>query len=65
MKPINISSLIKQYGPGYVAKTKKTGRVVAHAKRLDVLFQKVKKKEDVVISWIPKRGARYVFRISL
>ena len=61
MKPINISSLVKRYGPGYVAKTKKTGRVVAHAKRLDVLFRKVKKKEDVIISWVPKRGARYVF----
>lgn len=65
MKPINISSLIEQYGPGYVAKTKKTGRVVAHAKRLDILFRKVKKKENIVISWIPKRGARYVFRIPL
>ena len=61
MNPININPLIKRYGPGYVAKAKKSGRVVAHAKRLDVLFRKVKKKEDVVISWIPKRGARYVF----
>lgn len=65
MKPINISSLIKKYGPGYVAKNRKTGRVVAHAKRLDLLFKKTKKRTDFVVSWIPKSGARYVFRISV
>lgn len=65
MKILNISSIIKKYGPGYVAKNRKTGRVVAHAKRLDVLFGKAKKRTDVVISWVPKKGARYVFRISV
>lgn len=64
MKPINISSLIKKYGPGYVAKNKKTGRVVAHAKRLDVLFKKTGKKSDVTIAWIPQGNTKYVFRIS-
>lgn len=65
MKPINISALVKEYGPGYIAKSKKTGKIVAHAKRLDFLFKKTKGKTDVVISWIPKKGARYVFRISI
>lgn len=65
MKPINISSLVKKYGPGYIAKSKKTGRVIAHDKRLDLLFDKTKDETDVVISWVPKKGARYVFRISL
>lgn len=37
MKPINITSYVKEYGPGYIAKSKKTGRVIAHAKRLDFL----------------------------
>ena len=64
MKPVNISSLITKYGPGYVAKTK-GGQVVAHARKLDVLFKKVKNKASLVISWVPKKGARYVFRISL
>lgn len=64
MKPINISSLVKQYGPGYVAKNKKTGKVIAHAKRLDFLFKKTKDKTNIVISWIPKKDARYVFRVS-
>ena len=65
MKPIDISSLIKKYGPGYVAKSRKTGRVIGHAKKLDVLFKKTGKRADVTISWIPKSNAKYVFRISL
>lgn len=65
MEPIDISSIIKKYGPGYIAKNKKTGRVIAHSKRLDFLFEKTKDKTDIVISWVPKKGARYVFKISL
>lgn len=65
MKPINISSLVKKYSASYVAKSKKTGKVVAHSKRLDFLFKKTKGQSDVVISWVPKKGARYVFRISI
>jgi len=61
MKPINISSLIKKYGPGYVAKSKKSGKVVASAKRLDVLFRKVGMKSDITIAWVPKGNVKYVF----
>lgn len=64
MKPINITSLIKKYGPGYIAKNKKTGKVVAYAKRLDLLFSKTKEKSNILISWVPKKNARYVFKIS-
>jgi hypothetical protein len=64
MKPINISRIVKKYGPGYVAKSQKTGRVVAHAKRLDLLFEKTSKRRDVTIAWVPKGHAKYVFRIS-
>ncbi len=64
MKPVDISSLIKKYGPGYIAKSRKTGRVIAHAKRLDVLIKKTGKREDITISWVPKSNAKYVFRIS-
>ncbi len=65
MKPKNISLLIKKYGPGYVAEEKRTGKVVAHAKKLDVLFKKTKRRNDVVISWVPQKDTRYVFRISV
>jgi len=65
MKPTDISELIKKYGSGYVAKNRKTGQIVAHAKRLDVLFKKTGKKADITISWIPQKNSKYVFRISL
>lgn len=65
MKPVNISSLIKKYGPGYIAKNKKTGRVVAHAKRIDILIKKTGKRSDITISWLPKGNAKYVFRVSV
>ena len=65
MKPVDISKLIKKYGPGYVAKHQKTGKIVAHAKKLDILVEKTKNRNDVTIAWIPKEGGRYVFRISL
>ena len=60
MKPVDISSYIKKYGPGYIAKSRKTGRVIAHAKRLDVLFKKTGKSTDVTFSWVPKHNAKYL-----
>lgn len=68
VKSINITALTEKYGPGYIAKDKKSGRIVAHASRVDTLMKKVKgekKEKEVIISWIPKHGARYVFNISL
>ena len=64
-KPKDITRLIKRYGPGYVAKTKKSGRVVAHARHIDILFEKTKDRDDVIISWVPKEGGRYVFGVSV
>ena len=64
MKAINITPLMKKYGPGYVAKDKKTGKIVAFASGLKLLFKKTGKRSDLEVSWIPKLGARYVFRIS-
>ena len=65
MKPINISALVKKYGASYVARSKKTGKVVAHSKRIDILAKKMKQRLGVTISWIPRNNARYVFKISL
>ena len=59
-----IAALVKKYGSGYIAKNRITGQVIAHAKRLDVLFKETKNKADVTISWLPQKNARYVFRIS-
>jgi len=66
IKSINITALTEKYGPGYIAKDKKSGRIIAHASRVDILMKKVKDaKKETVISWIPKHGALYVFNISL
>lgn len=65
MKPVNISPLVKKYGASYVARSKKTGKVLAHSKRIDVLVKKMKKKLGVTISWVPRDNVRYVFKISL
>lgn len=68
IKSNNITALTEKYGPGYIAKDKKSGRIVGHSSRVDALMKKVKagkKGKEVIISWIPKHGARYVFNISL
>lgn len=70
MKPLNLTAISKKYGPGYVARLNGTTKVLATAKRVDVLFNKVKDKKEfkenkVVIGWIPKYGQTYVFRISV
>lgn len=68
MKPpraINITALTKKYGNQYIAKSEKTGKVLAHGERIDLVFNKVKDKKDIILSWVPKYGTTYVFRISL
>lgn len=69
-KTINLTALAKRYGGGYVARLADTTKVIAHAKETDKLLKKIKDRKEfqenkVVISWIPKYGARYVFKISL
>lgn len=70
MKSLNFTALSKKYGPGYVARLSGTNRVLAAAKGVDVLFNKVKDKREfkenkIVIGWVPKYGQTYVFRISV
>lgn len=65
-KRINYSKLSKKYGPGYVARIVDTTRVIAYHSKADKLLEKIKNRKEfkenkVVISWIPKYGARYVF----
>ena len=66
IKTVNITALTEKYGPGYIAKDKKSGKIVAHSSRVDTLMKKIQGgKKEVVISWVPKHGALYVFNISL
>jgi len=69
-KTINLTNLAKKYGPGYVARIANTTTILAFHKRADRLLEKIKDKKEfkenrVIISWIPKYGGRYVFKISL
>ena len=57
--------LTKKYGNQYIAKSEKTGKILAHHERMDIVFNKTKNKKDVIISWVPKHGSSYVFRISI
>lgn len=69
MRSLNLTALSKKYGPGYVARLDGGTKVLAAAKKVDSLVLKIKDKKEfqenkVVISWIPKYGQSYVFRIS-
>ena len=68
-KIMNLTSLAKKYGQGYIARTE-SNKVFAFAKRVDLLLDQVKDKKEfkenkLIISWIPKYGQRYAFKISL
>lgn len=68
-KSFNLTSLSRTYGESYVARIMGTNQIIAHAKNADEVMDKIKdteefKKKKIVISWIPKYGARYVFGIS-
>ena len=67
---MNLTAFSKKYGPGYVARIEGGMKVLAAAKKVDSLVEKIKNMKEfqqnkTVISWIPKYGQRYVFKISL
>ena len=69
-KTFNLTSLSQKLGECYVARIENSGKILAHAKNAKTLMEKVKnipefKRNKVVISWVPKYGARYVFGVSL
>lgn len=69
-KALNLTSLSKNFGECYVARIVDSDRIIGHSKRADKLMENIKnteefKKNKVIISWIPKYGAKYVFGISL
>ena len=65
-----MTALSKKYGPGYVARMDGGAQVLASAKKVSSLVEKIKNKKEwqenkLVISWIPKYGQKYAFRVSL
>ncbi len=57
----NYLSFTKKYGPGFVAISEKTGRVLAHGKDIKKMYEDAGRKNidftKVVISHVPKYGA--------
>lgn len=69
-KAFNLTALSKKFGEGYVARIDGTNRIVGYVPTADVLMKKIQYKKEfkenkVVISWIPKYNATYVFGVSL
>lgn len=64
-KSQDITLLIKKYGPGYIAESKKTGKIIDHSTNLKILFDRVKDKQNIVISWLPQPNTRYVLKLSV
>ena len=65
--PQAYARMMKKYGPGFVALSKKSGRVVAHAKKFGDLWQKIKgrksfKKNLLKITHVPNYSARSVYQ---
>lgn len=44
--PNDLTYIVKTYGPGFVAQSKKSGRVVAHAKEFEKLWDRIKNWES-------------------
>jgi len=65
--PKAFARMMKRYGPGFVALSKKSGRVVAHAKEFGKLWQKIRrrksfKENQLKITHVPGYGARGVYK---
>ena len=68
-KVLDLTSLSRNLGECYVARIADSNKIIAHSKRADKLMESIKntdefKKNKVVISWIPKYGAKYIFEAS-
>lgn len=62
----NFTNLSKKYGPGFVAYSKKTGRVLAHGKDIKKMYEDAEKKSldfsKIVISHVPGYGNLSLYR---
>ena len=64
--PKGFARMMKKYGPGFVALSKKSGRVVAYAKKFGDLWEKIKERESfkknlLKITHVPSHTARSVY----
>ncbi len=59
---------MKKYGPGFVAVSKKSGKVLASGKDIKKLWENAEGKNvdfsNIVISHIPKYGKLHLYRVN-
>ena len=57
----NFVGFMKKYGPGFVAVSKKSGRVLAHGMDIKKMYEDAENKEvdftNVIISHVPRYGS--------
>jgi hypothetical protein len=64
--PNDMTHIVKTYGPGFVAQSKESGRVVAHADDFEKLMKQIEhresyKKDKLVIMHVPSYYIRSVY----
>lgn len=70
MKPHdkNFLQLTKKYGPGFIALSKKSGRVLAAGSDLKTLWKNAEKKNvnfsNIVITHVPKYGSVSLYFVN-
>jgi len=54
------TSITKKYGPGFIAQSQKTGKVLAHGRDIEKMYKDAEKKgidfTKVIISHVPPYG---------
>ena len=65
----NFTNLSKKYGPGFVAISESSGRVLAHGPDIKKMYQDAEKKRvdftKVVISHVPRYGSLSAYSLSI
>lgn len=69
MKKTNLAYLMKRYGPGFVAISKKSGKVMVSGKNLSQVWDKAEKRQigfsKIEIMHIPRYETVKLYRVSL
>ena len=62
-----LAGMMKKYGPGFVAVSKTSGRVVAHGKDVKLMWEQAEKKRvnfsGVIVTHVPKYGSVSLYRV--
>jgi len=64
--PNDLTHIVKKYGPGFVAQSKESGRVVAHADDFEKLMKQIEhresyKKNKLIVMHVPSYGVLHIY----